>query len=109
MLFLDFLKPQAKFHSVLPDSKSVGSAMTIELGKYTLIVQWMRGWQIEMPKQPRHAPDCEGWDPGAIVNYWFAQPGNVHLNQEGSGLSRCRDSAWGLAARHPFFAARLKL
>ena len=86
MRHLDFLKPQAKSHSVLPDSKSAvcwafRSALDIELGKDTLILQWMKGWQIEMPKQPRYAPDCEGWDPGAIVNYWFSQPINLRLNQ----------------------------
>ena len=86
MKHLDFLKPQAKSHSVLPDSKSAvcwafRSALAIELGKDTLILQWMKGWQIEMPKQPRYAPDCEGWDPGAIVNYWFSQPINLRLNQ----------------------------
>ena len=58
------------------------SALAIELGEDTLILQWMKGWQIEMPKQPRYASDCEGVrTPGAIVNYWFSQPGNDHLNQ----------------------------
>ena len=44
-------------------------------------MQWTKGWQIEIPKQPRYAPDCEGWDPGAIVNYWFSQLDNTRLNQ----------------------------
>ena len=54
MTHLDFLKPQAKSRSILPDSKSAmcwafRSALAIELGKDTLILQWMNGWQIEMP------------------------------------------------------------
>ena len=40
----------------------------------------MKGWKIELPPQPRHSPDEDGWDVGAIVQYWSTQADNFELS-----------------------------
>ena len=72
MNFLDYLKPQAESYGVFHDPKSAVCwafrvVLAIDPGKDTLMAQWMKGWKIEMPQQPRFAADSEGWDVGAIV------------------------------------------
>ena len=51
-----------------------------ELGKDSIIMDWMKGWKIELPPQPRHDPDEDGWDVGLIVQYWSTQADNNDLS-----------------------------
>ena len=39
-----------------------------------------KGWKIELPPQPRHDPNEDGWDVGSIVQYWSTQPDNDELD-----------------------------
>ena len=57
-----------------------------ELGRDPLIIQWMKGWKIELPPQSRHSPDENGWDVGAMVQYWFTQADSCKLNTVELGL-----------------------
>ena len=91
MGFLDHLKPISKSFGSFPNHKSAVCwafrvVLAIDLGKGTLIKAWMAGWKIEMPARPRFAYDCEGWDVGAIVEYWSAQPDDDQLSQAELGL-----------------------
>ena len=46
----------------------------------------MKGWKIELPPQPRHSPDEDGWDVGEIVQYWSTQADNSELSTVELGL-----------------------
>ena len=39
----------------------------------------MKGWQREKPKSVKFDTDTDGWDVGAIVDYWSRQPPNAEL------------------------------
>ena len=74
MGFLDHLKPTMKSYGNFPNFKSavcwaLRTVLRIDLGIDVQLVAWMQGWKVEMPAQPRHKYDCEGWDVGLIVNY----------------------------------------
>ena len=74
MAFLDFVKPSMMAYSTFCNHKSAivcsfRILFGFELGKDPLITQWMKGWKIELPPQPRCSPDEDGWDVGAIVQY----------------------------------------
>ena len=85
MAFLDFAKPSMKAYSTFCNHKSAivfsfRILFGFELGKDPLITEWMKGWKIELPPQPRHSPDEDGWDVGAIVQYWSTQVDNFRLS-----------------------------
>ena len=72
MAFLDFVKLSMKAYSTFCNHKSAivysfRILFSFELGKDPLILQWMKGWKIELLPQPRHIPDEDAWDVGAIV------------------------------------------
>ena len=91
MAFLDFVKPSMRAYSTFCNHKSAivcsfRILFGFELGKDPLITQWMKGWKIELPPQPRHSPDEDGWDVGAIVQYWSTQADNSELSTVELGL-----------------------
>ena len=72
MAFLDFVKPSMRAYSTFCNHKSAIECsfrirFGFELGKDPLIAQWLKGRKIELPPQPRHSPNDDGWDVGAIV------------------------------------------
>ena len=91
MAFLAFVKPSMKACSTFCNHKSAivcsfRILFGFELGKDSLITQWMKGWKIELPPQPRHSPDEDGRDVGAIVQFWSTHADNSKLSTVERGL-----------------------
>ena len=85
MAFLNFVKPSMQAYSTFFNHKSAVMCsfcilFSFELSKDPLTVQWIKGWKIELPPQPWHSPNEDGWDVWAIVQYWSTQADNSKLN-----------------------------
>ena len=83
--FLGHIKPNMRSFSDFCNHKSaictaLRRVFGFELGKDSIIMDWMKGWKIELPPQPRHDPDEDGWDVGLIVQYWSTQADNDELS-----------------------------
>ena len=83
--FLGHIKPSMRSFSDFCNHKSaictaLRRVFGFELGKDSIIMDWMKGWKIELPPQPRHDPDEDGWDVGLIVQYWSTQADNDDLS-----------------------------
>ena len=83
--FLGHIKPNMRLFSDFCNHKlaictALRRVFGFELGEDSIIMDWMRGWKIELPPRPRHDPDEDGWDVGAVIQYRFTQPDNSELN-----------------------------
>ena len=51
-----------------------------DLSEDVFMLQWMKGYKIELQPPPRCCPDEDGWDVGLIVKYWSNQADNIELD-----------------------------
>ena len=85
IIFLSAIKGEMDSHGNFCNRKSaVATAFNrvfgFDVGQQPRMTTLFKGWMRELPPKPRHAPDGDYWDVGAIVEYWSKQPDNDDLS-----------------------------